>query len=276
MQELMTIEDLDAIREEGIDPYTLISDWDPAGELREWAKEAAIKGIEYTTTHHWNEDRTEGRFHPSSLDTKCDFRLFMQIAGGREEKKVNVDSQNRFDIGTAVHLVMEYYQHTRAMYHGYEYLSEVKHWKNSEIAEKLLLCGSADGEMTREFHKLDLKLRAIWEYKSSNTSQFPKNKAKPPAILQTHAYMRMANAPLTIILYYRKDDSIMQAFPVFFDWGVWNPLESRLQEIVDLYEQIEEPEKTIAGHCSFCPFLKECSPPRRRKSSSGKGAPRFG
>ena len=45
MQELTTIEDLDALRAVGVDPKDLIEDWDITGELREWAKTAAVKGI---------------------------------------------------------------------------------------------------------------------------------------------------------------------------------------------------------------------------------------
>lgn len=273
MQELKTIEDLDALRAVGVDPHDLIADWDIAGELTEWARTAAIKKIKFTTRHVWNDDRTKGRFHPSSFGTKCDFRLFLQIAGGAEEKQVSADTQNRFDIGTAIHLVMEYYQTTRAMMHDYEYLAEVEHWKNSKIADELMLCGATDGDMTRTFHKKDLILRCLWDYKSSNIGQFPKGKPKPDAILQTHAYMRTADVPLCFILYYRKDDSVKNALPVFFDWNIWNPIEERLRRIVELYHNMEEPEKTPGGHCSFCSFLKECNPPGRKRFR-GRGAPR--
>ena len=158
--------------------------------------------------------------------------------------------------------------------HDYEYLAEVKHWKNSEIADQLRMCGSTDGTMHRVFKELDLDLRALWEYKSSNISQFPTNKPKKDAVIQSHAYMRMANIPMTVILYYRKDDSILQAFPVFFDWNIWKPVEDRISRIVELYDNFEEPDKAPGGHCTMCPFLIECSPPRGSRGARGKRAPR--
>lgn len=274
MQDLVTIEDLYALRAAGVDPHELIADWDITGELRSWAKEVAVKQIKFQTTHLWNEDRKEGRIHPSSLGTKCDFRLFLELAGGAQKRQVTEGLQRIFDMGTAIHLILEYYQTTRAMIHDYEYLAEVGHWKNSKIAEQLMMCGSTDGTMQRTFKQLDLNLRCLWEYKSSNTTQFPANKPKKDAVIQSHAYMRMADAPMTVILYYRKDDSVMQAFPVFFDWEVWQPVEDRISKIVDLYQEYKEPEKAPGGHCSMCPFLIDCEPPRGSWGARGKRAPR--
>jgi hypothetical protein len=283
---LTTIEELDQFRKTGKNPATLIKEWDIEGELKAWAKTAAIKAVPWTTKHTWNEKRTKSCFHPSSLDTHCDMRLYMQIAGGAENKEnINASTQTIWDAGTALHLVLQYYQHTKALYNNYSYMDEVSYWQNSEIADQLKLCGSVDGSMQRTFNfqnsinpedekDTTLELSCLWEYKTSNTTQFPKNKPKKPAIIQTHAYMRTANIPLTIILYYRKDDSVLHAFPVFFDWKIWNPVEERLRYIINCFIQLKEPERNTS-YCSFCPFIEDCEPPRKATKHSIRGAPRF-
>jgi len=120
---------------------------------------------------------------------------------------------------------------------------------------------------------LDIDLRCLWEYKTIKSEGFAKLRSRPSKdyVRQVHAYMAATGIPLTIILYYNKNNSLKKAFFVFFDPAVWGPIQKRLEQIVQLADNYELPDRNVNRSCVYCKFFKECDPPISRR----KGAPRL-
>lgn len=241
----------------------LLSKWHIVDELNDWVETVTEKQIPWTTTHKWNESRVEYRFHPSSFTEPCDFKMFLDLVGGEQAKKVT-KQQAIFDMGTVIHLLMEYYQGTRALYHGYTYDAEAKLWKGSVVADKYMLCGSADGVCEREIPGPHgpVKIRCVFEYKSANDNQFCGlgNKPKTDAVKQTHGYMVSGDIPFTVILYINKDNSLKRAFVNFYSDKIWTPIGDRLLRLIDLANDMKEPLKAEGKGCYRCRYFGECRP----------------
>lgn len=274
--ELKTIENLNKLGRPVV--RKLLKDWDFAGELQEWSKTVAVKRIPFTTTHKWNEDRNHKRFHPSSLKYPCDMRLFFQLIGEREVLKKH-PQQAVFDMGTAVHLMMNYYMHTMAISKNFVYNDEVPLWKASASADKYQLCGSTDGVMERTvtINETQLHLRATIDWKSINSSGFSslRDSVGSDYEKQMHGYMISGNIPVTFVVYVNKDNSVFKSIPVMFSPAIWDPIADRLSRIIQITNEMKEPMKTIGTHCSGCPYVEECEPEgfsaKRRRNST----PRF-
>lgn len=265
MIELTTIDQLNEI---GVrKARKLLEQWSIVEELEAWIKTVTEKQIPWRTEHDWNSSRTTCRFHPSSLSQNCDFRLFLQLLGGEEAKKCSPKKQAVYDLGTVSGLMMEYYHGTQALYHNWEYDSEVKLWKGSPAADELMLCGSADGVCTRVITLpggLKIKVRFIWEYKTSNDNGFGGLGNRPASayVKQVHAYMLSGNIPFAVVLYTNKDNSNFRAFLVFYSDTVWKPIRERLLRIIKIADEVtSEPLKTITRSCFMCPFFStDCKP----------------
>lgn len=268
--ELRTIEDLEKLGR----PYVrkLLREWDFAGEMQEWAKTVAAKGMQFTSTYVWNKDRNQARFHPSSLKHSCDMYLFLQLIGEQESRKKQ-SQQAIFDTGTVIHLMMNYYMHTLAIDKGFIYNDEVALWKTSQVADTYQLCGSTDGVFERELDigRVRLVLRALIDWKSINSSGFSalRESVGTDYEKQMHTYMVTGDIPVTFVFYVNKDNSVFKSIPVLFDPKTWSPLGKRLLDIIAISEEMREPQKTVGKHCYSCPYLDKCEPPitseKRRK-----------
>jgi len=242
-----------------------IASWDPAQELKDWAKEVRVRQIPWRSLHDWNQPRTKAMFHPSSLGNPCDMYLFLELVGAKERSRTDSSTQLIFDTGTAIHLQMQYYQHTRALVHDYEYHEEVAFWETNRDTRSLRLCGSADGAQTREFvhNGARYSIPFIWEYKTINQSGFERLGSTPDKryVKQVHGYMKTSGRPLTVLLYYCKNDSSMRAYFIYFDKKLWTEIEHRLRRILE-YElhNSDEPERATNRGCFRCKFFTECRP----------------
>lgn len=274
--ELKTIEDLEKLGRPAV--RHLLHQWDFAGEVQEWSKIVATKGIKWTSEFTWNENRNHARFHPSSFKHTCDMYLFLQLVG-EEELKKRQPQQAIFDMGMMIHLQMNYYLHTLAIYRNFIYNDEVKLWKTSKIADALCLCGSTDGVMEREIEigNFLLDLRAIIDWKSINSSGFSalRDSVGSDYEKQVHGYMVTGNIPVAFVFFINKDNSVFKSIPVLFNPKVWSPIADRLRRIIKLHEEFKEPQKTVGNHCIWCPYLEKCEPEgltsRRRRGKE----PRF-
>jgi len=267
--ELRTIADLERLGPKFV--RKLLRQWDFAGELRDWAGEASKLGIPWETRHNWNEKRTKYRFHPSSFKHKCDMKLFFQLVGG-EEKRKRQPKQALFDTGTAIHLQMNYYMQTMALYYDWQYDEEVELWKGSAAADEYMMCGSADGVFEREI-TIDGQtylIRIIIDWKSINSAGFTKLGDTPGSDYskQMHGYMVSGDIPITFVLFINKDNSVFKNIPLLYTPKIWDPIGTRLKGIIEKANNMEEPIKTVAGHCTSCAFLEECKPKGLRKSMS--------
>ena len=135
--------------------------------------------------------------------------------------------------------------------------------------------GHCDGYMERllRLKQLNVDLHCLWEYKTIKTENFAKLRRKPDIgyVRQVHAYMAATGIPVTIILYYNKNNSLKKAFFVFFDPTIWAPIQERLERLVQLADSYELPDRNVNKSCIYCKFFKECDPPISKR----KGAPRL-
>lgn len=259
--QLKTIKDLERIGLQKAKQY--IDRWDIAKILKEWSIEVARLGIPHETKHTWNDSRTIYRFHPSEFKHPCDMKLFLQLVGGAEVRKKQ-SWQGTMDIGTAAHLMMNYYMHTLALYKGFTYDDEVSLWKGSPAADKYRMGGSADGvvELEIEFYDVILELRAIIDWKTISEASMAKLRETPKLeyVKQVHGYMVAGDIPVAIVFYVQLKGPVFRALPVFFSPKVWEPIAARLTHICEVADKIEEPLKTVAAHCKTCVYLEECEP----------------
>lgn len=276
--ELRTIADLERIGKSTV--RRLLRSWDFAGEVQEWARTVAMKGMLWTTTYTWNEGRRHCRFHPSSFKHPCDMHLFLQLIGEKEVRK-RQPQQTIFDTGTVIHLQMSYYLHTMAICNNFVFDDEVKLWKTSKVADKYQLCGSADGIMEREIvlkdHDVTLNLRTVIDWKSINDSGFSslRDSAGPDYEKQMHGYMITGDIPVTLVFYINKDKSIFKSIPVLFSPKVWDPIADRLTGIINLLNNLQEPKRTVGNHCYYCNFLEVCAPNGLRSKRRRNAEPRL-
>ena len=232
-----------------------------------------MKGIPWETRHTWNEHRTQYRFHPSSFKHTCDMKLYFQLVGG-EEKRKKQPKQALFDTGTAIHLQMGYYMQTMAISYDFTFDEEVKLWKNNPRADEYMLCGSADGVIERKI-KIDGQwylIRVIVDWKSINSSGFVKLGDSPGSdyAKQMHGYMYTGDIPITFVLFINKDNSVFKNTTLLFTPKIWDPIAKRLKGLIEKANNMEEPIKTVAGHCTGCSFLEECKPEGLRKATRGR------
>lgn len=256
----------------------LKEEWNIVEEIDDWVGRLRNNPVPWTTTIEWGKPRRKGIFHPSSINKPCDMYLYLELLAAHEFEKMNATTLQIFDTGTVIHEQLQYYFHTRALSEGYEYIDEVPVSEGSELAAKLRMGGNCDGFMERvlKLRDLNLDLRCLFEFKTIKTELFSKLRTKPDIgyVRQVHAYMAATGVPLTIILYYNKNNSLKKAFFVFFDPEVWQPIQERLERLTRLADDFELPERNVGKSCVYCKFFKECEPPIS-KSKQGKGSPKF-
>lgn len=260
MIELTKIEHLQHVK----DPVGLIQSlWDPQKEIDHWRQEARLQGIEWETRHVWNRHRRQERFHPSSLERKCDNYLYLELLGGRRvPKALGKKTGGIFDIGTACHLMFDYWMESRAHKHGYVHESEFK-IENLDPALKLRMCGSADGYSERRFG--NIIVRIIWELKTASGESFSRLGAHPKKsnLVQSHAYAHAADVPIIIVVYMNKENGMINCFIEPFDRGLWLPQQRRMEDLAKLANDerlITHAHRHITKSCRYCDFLEECRP----------------
>lgn len=233
--------------------------FDAAEQIEAWAAKAAKEQLHFRYTIEWNAPRRPFVLHPSAADNPCDYFLFLQIVGGEGLSQVPPGTQMIFDTGTAIHAQFQYYLHTRAEYHRFQYSDEVGFSpKNSKNAKVLKMAGHIDG-LSREWPLRDSPL--VWEFKTINKNGFEKLRSPHSGyVKQVHLYMLAVGAPAAIILYICKDNSQLNPFKIRFNESVWRPMLKRLLYIRECTRTMEEPERRISSACKRCRFLDECEP----------------
>lgn len=237
----------------------VLEEFDPVRDIDQWSAYAANHSIEWTSTIPWNAPRATEAIHPSSLGNPCDMMLFLELIGGGSVRKNVPTLQKVYDVGTAVHEVLQYYHGTRALFYNYDYWQEIgfDYRKQSEVPE-LRMSGHCDG-VSEGWPLKENKL--LWEFKSIRSSAYERLKTPSAAyIAQVHAYMANLGIPYSVILYINKDDSNLAAFKIPFKKSIWQPHEDRIKRIVELVDQIKEPTKLAGRHCFKCRFFEECEP----------------
>lgn len=243
-----------------------LKEFDPVHDISEWAAYAANNNVLWGTNFFWNEHRAKRAIHPSSLGNICDMFLYLELVGAEVIKKSTSQQQMIFDVGTAIHEMMHYYQGSRAECMGYNYEKEVGFHHKEDISRRpdLKMAGHCDGRTLG----WPLDTPVLWEYKSANDNSYQRLKSPmKDHLTQAHAYMANLEVPLMIIIYINKNASgEMAAFKIPFNSAFWKPHEDRIKRIVKMADSLTEPNKVVTKRCFKCQFYEECEPgiePRR-------------
>lgn len=229
--------------------------WEADAELDAWVRELDRRPMPWKTTTDWNAPRATECFHPSAIaryftSQPCKVYLWQQLMGSPTHHSLGLNGRKRADMGTALHIMMDYYMGTRAQYHKYEYEAEKRVYD-----QRLNIVGHVDA-LTR----WPFKQPIIWDYKSIASNTFRKTKL-PQAVYiwQVNTYMGVLGIPICVILYVVKDS--VQFFPVVvhFDQEKWDRTVEVLEEVIASC-QGEPPAKNIGGYCKYCDYNYDCFP----------------
>jgi hypothetical protein len=189
--------------------------WDPAAELETWAKTVHELGLQERVEHTWNQPPTGGYFHPSALYNTCNAYHFFMLHNEKREERKGASILRILDHGTALHLLLHFYTATHARHHGYSASPEFR-IKDLPEARRLRMDGHIDELVTRRFG--DLETRYVVDYKSTKAASFEKlRRPMKDNLRQLHAYMKVVDAPVGVLLYINKDATTFKSFVFSFD-----------------------------------------------------------
>jgi len=251
--------------------------------LEAWMKSRSKKPkVLAPTTHECG--RCEGKgfvvkfprmsgIHPSQVSTiDCDLKIYYDMLGLEEEKEIDFRLQITFDIGHAVHDMLQTYGKNGAW--GPKYWSEVRISEDiQEIAHTLFLEGSADAVniLTIDVpgHPCVYEVGLVHEYKTINSSGFARlNGPKPAHKQQGTIYCAALDRPITVFAYINKDDSNIVEYPVSFDQNLWNGVYARAKFLNKLYnDETPPPGKFSKYACNDCGYKKICPEYKERTAT---------
>lgn len=200
--------------------------------------------------------------HPSQLIHPCLRRIYWQMEGREETERFEARTLLIFDIGHAVHDMLQGYGKKGAW--GPVYSPEARVSENLQpFAAELMVEGSADAENILTIDDIPnapiFEVGLVHEYKTINSKAFEKlTRPKPEHKRQATIYAKMLNRPVVVYLYFSKNDAALADFPVEFEPEVWAPLEDKCRYLVDLYEKQHPPQTDTGHHCLECGFFSSC------------------
>jgi CRISPR/Cas system-associated exonuclease Cas4 (RecB family) len=211
--------------------------------------------------HVLSEPRYPG-IHPSQLPHACLLKVYWEMEGREGQEKHESRTLFTFDIGHAVHHMLQTYGMKGAW--GAMYTPESRiNSTTSMLAGELFVVGSADAENILIIDDIPnspiYELGIIHEYKTIKQENFQKlTKPKPEHLRQATIYGRLLDRPVVVYLYVNKNDSNMSDYPVQYDPGMWQPLEEKARLLLGYYESEQEPQATTGYHCQQCPYAYGC------------------
>lgn len=247
-------------------------------EVRHYAKKIGV--VDDLHKHQWwmqqakhqvevsfllgGEERANG-VHPSSVSkvNGCELAWLYELTGEVPKKeRVDPHSQNIFDLGTAMHNVLQSQFHD--MY-GEQFESEV----HLTIPE-LMVTSHADGLFSFSDHRFILEIKTIKEggSKGWNTIQ---NAPMEDHRRQATVYMVASNVPYALILYFNKNTSHMKEHVVTYDEEVWNPIKEDIEKIIAVANEGEGRITPRPGYgCRWCGYMHGCEHGRNHGGKSSR------
>lgn len=230
-----------------------LEEWDVEKELDAWAGHLDHNPIPWETTTQWNAPRSTGCFHPSAIaryftEQPCELYLWHQLMGSVDHHTLGPHGRKRADMGTVIHILMDYYMGTRAQYYGYAYEAEKR------ICDpELHIEGHIDCEAT-----WPLKRPLIWDYKSIALNAFRNLKGPQKNYLwQVNTYMGVTGAPACVLLYVVKDSTTFFSHVIPFDSEKWDRTEDVLRKVIAMGLDNPPPIKE-GSYCKRCGFAYDC------------------
>jgi CRISPR/Cas system-associated exonuclease Cas4 (RecB family) len=201
--------------------------------------------------------------HPSQLVSECLLKIYWQMEGKPEREKHEARAILTFDIGHAVHHMLQGYGQQGAWGTG-QYTPEQRLTGSKQpVADDLMIEGSADADTILVIDDIPnapiYEVGVVHEYKTMKSEIFQKlTRPKPEHKIQATIYTKVLNRPVTGFLYVSKNDSNLADYPVEFDATVWAPIEAKARLLVQYYEREEPPPAAPGFHCQQCPFAYDC------------------
>jgi hypothetical protein len=196
--------------------------------------------------------------HPSQIPNPCLLKIYWEMKGKPEQSKHKPDSLLTFDIGHAVHDMLQGYGRGGAwgpMYEAEVTLSPQK----QPIAAELMIQGSADAENILVIDDIPnapiYEVGLVHEYKTIKKENYDKLiRPKPEHKQQATIYGGVLNRPVVVYLYICKNDSRVSDYPVEFDPDMWSKVHAKATLLVGYFNRGEEPAAEPGYGCTQCPY----------------------
>lgn len=201
--------------------------------------------------------------HPSQLVSNCLLKIYWEMEGKLQREKHEARALFTFDIGHAVHHMLQGYGQQEAWGAGL-YAPEARLTGSKQpVAEELMIEGSADADTILIIDDIPnapiYEVGVVHEYKTIKSENFAKlTRPKPEHKIQATIYAKVLNRPVVAFLYVSKNDSNFADYPVEFDLETWTPIENKARLLVQHYEREEPPPAAPGFHCQQCPFAYDC------------------
>lgn len=200
--------------------------------------------------------------HPSQIGWACMLKIYNDLVGIQGKEKVDPRLQLIFDLGHAVHHMFQSYGLQGAWGPIYEAEKPVS-GDFQELADELMIEGHADAENILLVDVPDspyaYEVGIVHEYKTIKSENFNKlSRPKPDHLAQAMLYSACLNRPITVYLYFSKNDSNLADFPVEFRPEIWNNVSGKVKLLVDLYKRGVSPKGETGFHCQECPYVLTC------------------
>lgn len=226
------------------------------------------------------EPPRRGGVHASEV-SKCLRRLVYSLhPGPRPSRKISRTWRRKFQLGHAVHDMLQKSFHHWARSSGYlvQFLDEVPIEPHlQKLAGALNINSNTDGVFSlRDPDTLQETVRVLLEIKSINGTDFKSLTAPyPDHVEQAHVYMACLRVPYVWMLYWDKathayTPSHHPAFLLEFDPAIWAELEDRIVKAHAMAEDGVLPDRSEGIHCEFCPWSGQCDPKFLRRSAEAK------
>lgn len=202
--------------------------------------------------------------HPSQLPHPCMLKVWNEMMGVEGREKIEPRTQLIFDLGHAVHHMMQTYG-AHGAWGDTLYKPESKLTGEIQpLAEELMIEGSADAENIIVVDNIPnapiYEVGTVHEYKTINSKAFEKlTRPKPEHKQQATIYAKVLNRPVVVYLYFSKNDSNLADFPVEFDPVQWSTLENKARLLVQHFDAGQPPPAETGFHCQQCPYAYGCA-----------------
>lgn len=196
--------------------------------------------------------------HPSRLPSACLLQIYWEMKGKKEVQNLKPDQILTFDIGHAVHDMLQGYGRAGAW--GPMYEPEVKlSPERQALAARLMVQGAADAENILVIDDIPnapiYEVGIVHEYKTIKKENYEKlTRPKPEHKTQATLYSAILNRPVVVYLYVCKNDSRMTDYPVEFDPDLWSMIEQKGTLLVNHFQRDEEPKGDPGYGCNNCNY----------------------
>lgn len=189
--------------------------------------------------------------HPSSACKAdvCLLKLYLECTGKMQPNKAfKQQMQLTWDLGTMLHVMLQTW--FKEMY-GDQFTPEVPLIQGP-------IKSSTDGLFDFTHYRFIFELKSI---KEGGNFGWDKIQAKPfeDNVRQCHFYMKLADVPFALLVYFGKNISEIKEHVVVFNPAIWHDIESKvIAPVMQATKAGIMPKATSGWHCNWCDFARSC------------------